>query len=91
MNPKEIELFYLPSCPYCKQALQWLEELKREDQRYSSVQVKLIDERMQKELADSRDYYLVPTFFVGGKKVHEGVASKPIVARALDLALTEQA
>jgi hypothetical protein len=30
-------------------------------------------------LADSYDYYYVPTYYVDGVKVHEGAASKKII------------
>ena len=84
---KNVRVFILKSCPYCKAALRWLEELRKEDARYAALPVEIIDENEQKALADSLDYYLVPTIYVGDKKVHEGAATKDKIRRALDAAL----
>ena len=67
--PKLI-LFYLPACPYCKMALRALERL-RGQQRYAKVAVELVDESRQRELADSYDYWNVPCFFLGDRKLFE--------------------
>ena len=32
----------------------------------------MIEESEQPDVADRYDYYYVPTFYVGGRKVHEG-------------------
>ncbi|MDR2680740.1 MAG: thioredoxin, partial [Tannerella sp.] len=36
------------------------------------IELELIEESEQAELADQYDYYYVPTFYVDGRKVHEG-------------------
>ena len=68
---KEIELFYLERCPYCKKAMKAIEELTAEDPVYSEIGIKWIEESLEPELAASRDYYNVPTIFHEGKKLYE--------------------
>lgn len=84
---KEILYFYLPSCPFCRQADKILKELMEENPEYAQLKIKQIDESRQKELADSYDYYFVPCFYVDGVKQHEGVCTKNKVKAVLDKAL----
>ena len=72
---KTIQLFYLKNCPYCRRAFACIDNLKQQD-RYKSVEIELIEENEQAELADQYDYYFVPTFYLDGKKVHEGIISE---------------
>lgn len=68
---KQIELFHLTHCPYCVDARKAIEELKAEHPSYREIGVRWIEETEEAELADSRDYYYVPTIFFGGKKLYE--------------------
>ena len=68
---KEIELFYLTCCPYCVNARKAIEELEEEKPIFQEIQVRWIEESKEVELADSRDYYYVPTIFFEGKKLYE--------------------
>ena len=67
---KEIEIFYLTGCPYCKSARKAVEELTAEND-YTGLSLRWIEERENKALADSRDYYYVPTVYYKGKKLYE--------------------
>ena len=67
---QELRLFYLPSCPYCKKALAAIDELKKEP-RYADIEIIYNDERKEADLANSYDYWNVPTFFLGDKKLYE--------------------
>jgi thiol-disulfide isomerase/thioredoxin len=69
---KDVKLFYLKNCPFCKKAISYIESLKAQHQELAQVEIEMIEESEQKELADSFDYYYVPTFYVAGEKVHEG-------------------
>lgn len=69
---KPVKLFYLKTCPYCKKALRYLDELRAEQPMYAAVEIEMIEESEHPDVADSYDYYYVPTFYVGGVKVHEG-------------------
>ncbi len=68
---EQIELFYLTYCPYCVNARKAIEELKEENPVYQSIRVRWIEETEEAELAESRDYYYVPTIFYGGEKLYE--------------------
>ena len=72
---KQVELFYLTHCPYCINARRAIEELTEENPSYKGIQVRWIEESEEVELANSRDYYYVPTVFFDGKKLYE---AKPI-------------
>ena len=84
---KEITYFMLKYCPYCKKAEKWLNELMEEHPEYRQIPITTIDERKQSAIANRYDYYLVPTFYVDGVKLHEGVASKDKVEYVLKAAL----
>ena len=84
---KSVMLFYLPDCPYCKKAIAWQEELKRENPQLRDIEVEMIDESKNPAFAEQFDYYYVPTYYVDGKKVHEGAATREKVEAALRLAL----
>lgn len=79
-----MKLFYLENCPHCKRARAWMEELYQENSAYKDIPIEMIEESQQVELADSYDYYYVPCFFEGDKKLHEGVASKEIMQNIFD-------
>ena len=76
---KKILMFTMASCPYCQAAHRWMEEVLQENPEYASCEIEIVDEVKEPALADTYDYYYVPTYYVGGKKVHEGAASKDIV------------
>lgn len=83
---KDITMFYLESCPYCKRARAYMEELKRENPAYANIPVTMVEERQQKALADSYDYYYVPCYYVDGQKVAEGSIDKAGVKEVFDKA-----
>ena len=68
----KLTLFILHDCPFCKRALQYIHELKEEHPEFKKIELDIIDEQEQQELANSYDYYYVPTFYLGEKKLHEG-------------------
>lgn len=80
-------MFMLPTCPYCQRAMQWMDEVRREHPEYSAVEVRMIDERANPQIAGRFDYYLVPTYYIGDEKVHEGGATKEIIGRIYQRAL----
>ncbi|WP_041140224.1 glutaredoxin family protein [Beduini massiliensis] len=83
---KKTELFYLKNCPYCKQAIRWMNELKA-DPKYADIQIKMIEESEEAAYADAHDYYYVPTFFIDDVKVHEGAATKEQIEEVLNKSL----
>lgn len=84
---KEITMFTLKNCPHCLLAKRLIKGLRDGDARYAAIQITEIDEREQPALADSYDYWLVPSFFIGREKLHEGHAEYADVKAVLDAAL----
>lgn len=84
---KQIRMMYLNNCPHCHRAFSMIEELKREYPIFKDLQMECIEEREQPEIADSLDYYYVPTFYVEGVKLHEGVPTKEKLLTVLKAAL----
>ena len=68
---REIEIFYLTRCPYCDSARRAVAELLEETPAYRALTLRWIEETEEKELADSRDYYRVPSLFYNGDKLYE--------------------
>ncbi|MDR1454059.1 MAG: thioredoxin family protein [Tannerella sp.] len=72
---KHVKLFYLKSCPYCRQAFEFIDELKRQDV-YKNIEIETIEESEQPAIAERYDYYYVPTFYVNEEKRHEGAVTR---------------
>lgn len=83
---KRITLFYLENCPFCKKAMAAIDELKKQD-RYKDIEIEMIEESKLPEVADKYDYYYVPTFYIDGRKVHEGGIFPDEVKAVLEQAL----
>lgn len=84
---QHVKLFMFEGCPHCAKAEKILSELLAE-KRYEGIEIERIDEHKDPETADRYDYFLVPTFFVGEKKIHEGRVERSDVVRVLEAALT---
>lgn len=85
---KEVTMFVKSGCPFCDEADAYISQLAAEDDRYKNIKIKVIDEDVEVDLANSFDYYFVPTFYVDGSKLHEGIPSKDAVKATLDAALS---
>uniref|UniRef100_UPI004057A674 glutaredoxin family protein n=1 Tax=Alistipes sp. TaxID=1872444 RepID=UPI004057A674 len=79
----DLTLFYLKQCPFCKRALQYLDELKSSYPEFQAISIHLIEESEQPEVADRYDYYYVPCFYLGEEKLHEGGIYKEEVEQLL--------
>ena len=92
---KALTMFYLDDCGYCAKARRALEELYAEKPEYREIPIHMIEESMEPELADQYDYYAVPSFFDGKKKLFEAhlfMSYENIrdeIRRVLDYAMTE--
>ena len=84
---KKVTMFMMETCPHCKRALRWMEELYAENAGYKSIEIEQIDETKLPDVAAKYDYYYVPAYYVGDEKLHEGAASLDIVRRVFDAAL----
>lgn len=67
---KNIKMFYMNGCPYCRYAFKAIDELKKET-KYRDITMTQINENEEVALADSYDYYYVPTFYIDEVKVYE--------------------
>lgn len=89
----ELTFFYKPGCPYCRRAEALLTELVRENPAYGSVAIERVDENANALRARQYDYWYVPCFFLGHKKLYEAdpaesaAEMKAALIRVLDAAL----
>jgi len=68
---KEITLFHLDHCPYCRNARRALEELTAENPAYGEIAIDWVEESREPDRANAYDYYHVPTIFHGDEKLYE--------------------
>lgn len=83
MEKKCVRIFKLSYCGYCRRALQYVDELQKDNPEFRVLDIETIDEREQAEEARKHDYYYVPTFYIGDEKVHEGAVTREQVAEIL--------
>lgn len=86
---KKITMFTLKTCPFCLQALGFMDALFAENPKYLALEIENIDENEHPDISDRHDYYYVPTYYVDGVKLHEGAANLDSVRRVFDAALSE--
>jgi glutaredoxin len=85
---KSITMFETSWCPHCKQAHKYMDDLMRENPKYKELDIRIIDEDEEPDLANQYDYYYVPTYYLESDKIHEGVPSKEIIHSLFEQALT---
>ena len=84
---KKVQMFMFAGCPHCAKALSMIEKLKESNSAYETVVIDVIDEKLNPSEADKYDYYYVPSFFIDGEKIHEGVPTEEAVEKVLKTAL----
>lgn len=84
---KPVLMFVTEWCPYCKKALNWMDDIKKQNPAFTDIEIKIIDEELQPDIAKQYTYYYVPTYYVDGIKVHEGAASKDIINKVFEAAI----
>jgi thioredoxin 1 len=84
---KQITFFHLPYCPYCLDARRIMADLYREYPEFKNIPVQEIDESRERALAESYDYYLVPAYYIGEEKLHEGIPTKKSLLKVFQFAL----
>ncbi|MGH4052917.1 MAG: thioredoxin family protein [Clostridium sp.] len=84
---KPVLMFITSWCPYCKRAYSMINDLKNTHPEFENIEVTIIDEERQPEIANQYDYYYVPTFYVDGVKLYEGVPSKAIIQKVFEDAI----
>ena len=80
-------MFMFAGCPHCAKALSMIEKLKEKNSAYETVVIDVIDEKLNPDEADKYDYYYVPSLFIDGEKIHEGVPTEEAVEKVLKTAL----
>ena len=85
-----VKMFILENCPHCRKAREIMDELCRENAAYAKVEVEVIDEGKEPQIAAAYDYYYVPTFYVDGVKVMEGVPSRDGITKVFAAAIGEK-
>ncbi len=86
---KNVTIFYLEHCPYCKNAKRALASLLEEKPAYAEIGIHWVEESREPEIADRYDYYRVPSVFCGEEKLYEADPSETydIIRQKLDEAL----
>ncbi|MGB8452495.1 MAG: thioredoxin family protein [Anaerocolumna sp.] len=86
---KSVIMFETSWCPYCKQAHKFMDELMHENPKYKELDIKVIDEEQEPDVAKQYNYYYVPTYYLDSKKVHEGIPRKDIIRILFENALSQ--
>jgi glutaredoxin len=84
---KKVKVFYMENCPHCRRAFRILDDLMAGNPEYSKIEIEYIDENKDVKADNAHDYYYVPTFYVDGVKLHEGVPSVDRIERVLKEAI----
>lgn len=86
---KKLEMFYLPTCSHCQLAFRYIEELK-EQPEYKDIEIITHNESVEDELANARDYWFVPCFYLDDVKVAEGHMEKDDIEKVFEMALNKE-
>jgi thiol-disulfide isomerase/thioredoxin len=84
---KPVTMFITSWCPYCKRAISWIDELKKENPQFVNIEVKIVDEERNPEISKKFDYYYVPTYYIEDTKIYEGGKTKDIVRAVFEKAI----
>ena len=47
-----MRMFILKNCPHCRRAINWIKELKDKNPEYRKIEIELVDEQLDSQLAD---------------------------------------
>jgi glutaredoxin len=78
-----IEFYFLANCPHCQKAFKLIKSFQESNPIYKNVKFELIEEEIDSQRANSKDYYYVPTFFYQGVKLHEGTVNESDIEKVL--------
>ena len=74
-------------CPYCQQADSWIKELMDENPKYRDIEFDVRDENTGDFNDPGFEHEYVPSFFLNGKKLHDGAATRDKIRAVLDAAV----
>ncbi len=86
---KELTMFYLESCPFCRRARGYMQELRDENPEYAAIPIRMVEESRESAVADQYDYFYVPCYYIGQQKISEGSIDKDGVRKVFDEALKD--
>ena len=86
---KEIIYFYLNNCPYCHKADKMMSELIDENPEFADIKINKIEERKNPEIANSYNYFYVPSLWIDDTKLLEGVPTKEKIHKVFEIALED--
>ncbi len=86
---KDVLMMVMAGCPHCRRAHEMMEALCARHPEFRRVAVRVVDETADPDFAATLDYHYVPTFFVGGEKLHEGVPTEAALEAVYRKALGE--
>ena len=79
---KKITMIKMQGCPYCAKAAQAVEELRAEQPAYAGVEIEIIDENEQPELAKQYGVKQAPTLVLpDGTKIAGAGAIKAYMSQ----------
>lgn len=87
---KTIEMIYRVTCRHCRQAFGIMEELFKEHEEYKEVEIRYFDTERDIDLLSGRQFTYVPTFFMDGNIVMEGVPDQKNIEKVFHLAMEEE-
>ncbi|HHY83429.1 MAG TPA: glutaredoxin, partial [Clostridiales bacterium] len=61
---KKILMFTMQGCPHCANARRYMDELFETNPEYRKLEIEIIDETKHPDIANSYDYYFVPTYYL---------------------------
>jgi len=70
-SKQKITYFYLPGCPYCRNADRAIEELIQEKPAYGEIEIERINEMDPPAGISGYNYYYAPSMFIGKEKIYE--------------------
>ncbi|MDD6090300.1 MAG: thioredoxin family protein [Candidatus Limivicinus sp.] len=68
--------FIYPGCPYCRQAAEIIEELRKEKPEFADIEIDVINELEHPEIADCYDYFYTPCFYDGTRLLYEAAPGR---------------
>ena len=67
-RPKHLELFYMPTCPYCRKVLAWMRDHDVEDITLFDI---VSEPKNKDRLITEGGKHQVPCLFIDGKPLYE--------------------
>lgn len=83
----DVLMMVMAGCPHCQRAREIMAELRARRPEFRDVKVREVDETLAPDFVATLDYHYVPSFFVGGKKYHEGIPTAAAIEAVCRAAL----